>query len=1180
MGGLLLLGAIFAEPFSQIVRADPNQQDWLHVPGTCDPSVEGAVLSTSTAGCGGSTTTFDVRRVYRPTILRDIASVVQPCGSLGLPSGATCYRMWYVGNDTGGVRRLGHAVSPDGVTWTRVPGAAGKESILGLGPLGSFDSNGASSASVIKDGATFRMWYSGIGADAVIEGIGYATSTDGVNWTRVPGALAGGAVLRASEISGSFDRDEVVAPTVILDRASALLPCEGGRTSGACYRMWYEGVILGGGPVFRIGHAVSPDGLTWTRVPGSTPSGAVVDLGPFGTFDSNSTGVAAVVKDGALYRMWYEAKDFSTPDRFTVGYVVSTDGVNWARPSPNQPVYEGSDDPGTFSPDNVWAPAAIKDGLTYRMWYSISTNNDAVRIGHARLDPGTPIGGLAATHQGGDYTLSFTTAKAIPAGGSVLLTLPPEIPFEHVAAGALSGFGAAATISADPAAISDALARGVTRGALLIRLPIGAVPGPKAIQFSLPAAPAISTELLVQTFGTREVLEQGSFDLLEAVPIVDLEITKTDGSATAIPGTTVTYTIVASNTGEDPVSGAQVLDTFPAVLSGVTWSCAATSGSGCPAGGSGDINATVDLEAGGQATFTASGTIDSAATGVLTNTAAVTPPGGVIDPDTSNNSAVDMDALSPTADLRIGKSSAAASQTPGMPISYTIVVTNTGPSAVTGARVIDTFPPAVSGVSWSCVATSGSSCPAGANGDINVTVDLVVGGRATFVANGTINSAASGALANTASVTVPGGVVDPDTDNNSATVNGTLAPRADLRISKAASSSSPVPGTPIGYTIVVTNTGPSAVTGARVIDTFPAALSGVSWSCVATNGSSCPAGASGDINATVDLAVGGQATFTASGAIDSAAIGALVNNASVTAPGGVVDPDTDNNSATVNGTLAPRADLRIGKTSSTGSPVPGTPIGYTIVVTNTGPSAVTGAQVLDTFPAALSGVSWSCVATSGSSCPAGANGDINATVDLAVGGQATFTATGAIDSAATGILTNTASVTAPGGVVDPIANNNTATAAHRLAPRADLRISKTDGVTSVRAGSTVTYTIVVSNLGPSVVSDARVLDTFPAVMSGVGWTCSATASSRCAMAGGSGNINATVDLAVGGQATFTASGTINGTATGMLTNTASVVAPSGVFDPATSNNSATDTSTLIPSQPPRYRLYLPALVRR
>ena len=63
----------------------------------------------------------------------------------------------------------------------------------------------------------------------------------------------------------------------------------------------------------------------------------------------------------------------------------------------------------------------------------------------------------------------------------------------------------------------------------------------------MPAALVASTELLVQTFSTREVLEQASFDLLEAVPIVDLEITKTDGSATAIPGTTVTFRLYHHN---------------------------------------------------------------------------------------------------------------------------------------------------------------------------------------------------------------------------------------------------------------------------------------------------------------------------------------------------------------------------------------------------------------------------------------------------------------------------------------------------------------------------------------------------------------------------------------------------------------------------------------------------------
>src|SRR6185369_14575047 len=118
----------------------------------------------------------------------------------------------------------------------------------------------------------------------------------------------------------------------------------------------------------------------------------------------------------------------------------------------------------------------------------------------------------------------------------------------------------------------------------------------------------------------------------------DLSITKTDGVTTATPGGSVTYTITASNAGADPVTGATVVDTFPAILT-CTWTCVGAGGGTCTASGSGNINDTVNLPAGASVTYTASCTISAAATGSLTNTATVAAPAGVTDTTPGNNSA-------------------------------------------------------------------------------------------------------------------------------------------------------------------------------------------------------------------------------------------------------------------------------------------------------------------------------------------------------------------------------------------------------------------------------------------------------------------------------------------------------------------------------------------------------------
>jgi uncharacterized repeat protein (TIGR01451 family) len=134
-------------------------------------------------------------------------------------------------------------------------------------------------------------------------------------------------------------------------------------------------------------------------------------------------------------------------------------------------------------------------------------------------------------------------------------------------------------------------------------------------------------------------------------PAADLSITKTDGQSTAVPGTPITYTIVASNAGPSNVTGATVADTLPGTITGATWTCVGAGGGTCATSGSGNISDTVDLPAGGTVTYTLTGTISASATGSLSNTATVAAPGGVTDPNPANNSATDTDTLTPVVSL-------------------------------------------------------------------------------------------------------------------------------------------------------------------------------------------------------------------------------------------------------------------------------------------------------------------------------------------------------------------------------------------------------------------------------------------------------------------------------------------------------------------------------------------------
>src|SRR5208282_1329826 len=159
---------------------------------------------------------------------------------------------------------------------------------------------------------------------------------------------------------------------------------------------------------------------------------------------------------------------------------------------------------------------------------------------------------------------------------------------------------------------------------------------------------------------------------------------------------------------------------------------------------------------GGTVTFTAVCQISPSATGTLSNTATVAVPLG--DNTPADNTASDTDTLTPQADLSITKTDGVTSAAPGTSTVYTIVVSNAGPSTAVAQAVTDDFPAAITAVSWTAVASAGSSVAA-ASGSSNIatTVTLLPGGTAIFTTVAQISPSATGTLVNTATVAVPPG---------------------------------------------------------------------------------------------------------------------------------------------------------------------------------------------------------------------------------------------------------------------------------------------------------------------------------------------------------------------------------------------------------------------------------------
>ncbi|HVG22897.1 MAG TPA: SBBP repeat-containing protein [Thermoanaerobaculia bacterium] len=237
-----------------------------------------------------------------------------------------------------------------------------------------------------------------------------------------------------------------------------------------------------------------------------------------------------------------------------------------------------------------------------------------------------------------------------------------------------------------------------------------------------------------------------------------------------------------------------------------------------------------------------------------------------------------------------------------------------------------------------------------------------------------------------------------------------VATGADLTIAKTATGAF-VAGQDSTFTINVTNNGPAAATGVTVTDILPAGATYVSatpsqGNCTGTTTVTCTLGA---------LADGGTATIAL--VVRPTAAGPLSNTATVAATS--PDPNGGNNSATVVAEVGGSANLGIVKTA-TGAFTAGENGTFTITVTNGGPTAATGVTVTDILPAGATFVS--ATATQGT-----CSGTTTVTCTLGtVANGAVATITLVVRPAASGALSNTATVTSSTADTNPANNSSTA----------------------------------------------------------------------------------------------------------------------------------------------------------
>jgi len=138
-----------------------------------------------------------------------------------------------------------------------------------------------------------------------------------------------------------------------------------------------------------------------------------------------------------------------------------------------------------------------------------------------------------------------------------------------------------------------------------------------------------------------------------------------------------------------------------------------------------------------------------------------------------------------------------------------------------------------------------------------------------------------------------------------------------------------------------------------------------------------------------------------------------------------------NTDATITLTVTPSANLSIVKQSSLAL-LQGGMMQYTITATNPGPSAVTGARIQDTFAGSLSNVTWTCAVTNSATCTANGSGNIDQLVNLPANSTVVYAITATVAQPLPQSISNTATITAPVNVPDPVVGNNTSTVVDQL----------------------------------------------------------------------------------------------------------------------------------------------------
>ncbi|MEZ5039123.1 MAG: T9SS type A sorting domain-containing protein [Saprospiraceae bacterium] len=371
------------------------------------------------------------------------------------------------------------------------------------------------------------------------------------------------------------------------------------------------------------------------------------------------------------------------------------------------------------------------------------------------------------------------------------------------------------------------------------------------------------------------------------------------------------------------------------------------------------------------------------------------------------------------------------------------------------------------------------------------------GGAPNSPADNYINGDGTGAIGS-------GDAAGDEDDHDSELIN--VQSLIDLELNKQVNNSRPFVGQRVTFTITVVNNGPSTATDPKIVDYLPAGFTDVQF--VSVDGTANVQSGNIIIWDPIDIPANTTATLVYSVLVVEAGDGEYINEAEVASvdqedidstPNNGVDtdgdgdcsddPDDEDDGDCAEVDPIKLVDLELDKQVNNATPDVGSNIVYTITLTNQGPSTASGVVVTDKLPSGLSFVSSDAGASYNSTTGAWNVGTIG------VGQTRVLNITARVQP--NGDYINLAEVTAaneddvdstPGNGVDTNGNGNVSDDPGDEddgdgveivpVPIIDLELNKSvdDLNGNVQAGEEITFTVELTNRGPSTATGVVVND--------------------------------------------------------------------------------------------------------